>query len=483
MMRIDSARSQRISRRRFLGVLGVGAVTSSATTALLARGAVAQTVRRRRFVVSEDRFGRLFPQLDPFFRDNTPRLRAALEDIGRRDGMLDARDELGDGGKAAAIALIVNPSLSTNNPNNAEQTAGSTFVGQFLDHDMTFDLTSRLAVVAEPTESPNERTPALDLDSVYGGGPNHDPSLYVSVPRGSRERPTKLRIESGGLFEDLPRMADGTAIVADPRNDENMMIAGLQAAVILFHNHAVDLIARDRRLSSEEIFERARQLTTWHYQWMIVHEFLPAFVGQALVTDIVRNGRQYYRPDVGYIPVEFQGAAYRFGHSMVRPSYRANLAGEQDGSPFFGMIFDPAGEGQTDPIDLRGGARARRRFIGWQTDVLRLRFAFHGPRYRQPRGETEQAHRHHDLDTVTTIADSGHRRRRHRRRRLPAIAEPAPSHHLGDSVRPEHRPPHAGARAHRGQRRGAATAAQLWSRSRGVDAALALRPARGARAR
>jgi hypothetical protein len=31
------------------------------------------------------------------------------------------------------------------------------------------------------------------------------------------------------------------------------------------------------------------------------------------------------------------------------------------------MVFDPAGEGQADPVDLRGGARAPRRFIGWQT--------------------------------------------------------------------------------------------------------------------
>jgi hypothetical protein len=54
------------------------------------------------------------------------------------------------------------------------------------------------------------------------------------------------------------------------------------------------------------------------------------------------------------------------GHSMVRPSYRANLAGDS-GQPFFGFIFDPSQEGSADPDDLRGGARAARRFIGWQT--------------------------------------------------------------------------------------------------------------------
>ena len=384
--------SDRLTRRTFLGALGIGAMASSASGFLAPGSAIAQRHRSRpaRFVIREDRFGRMFPDLDPFFRENSSRLRAAMQDIGKVDGILDARDELGDGGEAAAIALIADPNLSLNNPNNPAQTAGSTFIGQFLDHDVTFDLTSRLAVVTEPTASPNERTPSYDLDSVYGGGPLADPELYVPVPRGSRARPTKLRIESGGLFEDLPRNRDGSAIIADPRNDENLMIAGLQAAFILFHNKCVDLVDRDRRLSSEEVFEKARQLTTWHYQWMIVHEFLPAFIGQAMVNDILRNGRRFYRPEVGFIPVEFQGAAYRFGHTMVRPSYRANLAGDNDGSAFFGMIFDPSGEGQADPVDLRGGARARRRFIGWQT------FFDFGPTFTDP-GSTNPAIRPNKL--------------------------------------------------------------------------------------
>jgi hypothetical protein len=376
-----------IDRRQFLGTVAAGVVASGLSATPFAREASAQ---QSRFVIREDRFGRMFPQLDPFFRENSARLRAAMQDIGKLGGILDARDELGDGGRDAAIALIVDPALSANNPNNPAQTAGSTFIGQFLDHDMTFDLTSRLAVRAIPEESPNERTPGLDLDSVYGGGPLMDPELYVPVPTGSRARPTKLRIGSGGLFEDLPRRADRSAVIADPRNDENLMIAGLQAAFIKFHNHAVDLYAGDRWLSSEEVFEKARQLTTWHYQWMIVHEFLPAFIGQSMVNDILRNGRRFYRPEDSFIPVEFQGAAYRFGHSMVRPSYRANLAGDVNNTAFFGMIFDPSGEGEADPVDLRGGARARRRFIGWQT------FFDFGPRFTDP-GSTNPAIRPNKL--------------------------------------------------------------------------------------
>ena len=355
-----------ITRRHFLRAIGGGAIASAAPGALLLATAHAQ-VRPRRFVIREDRFGRMFPELPPFFDAPSPRLLAVLREMGAPGGLMDARDALDHG----PVALIVDPALSANNPNNGAHTAGTTFMGQFLDHDMTFDLTSRLGTPAEPTDSPNARTPALDLDSLYGGGPLGDPELYVPVARGSREQPTKLRIESGGLYEDLPRLRDGSANIAEPRNDENLIIAGLQAAFILFHNRVVDLVARDRRESSDEVFRRARQLTTWHYQWMIVHEFLPQFVGQAMVDEIMRTGRKFYRPEIGFMPVEFQGAAYRFGHTLVRPSYRANLAGDVDAggqpAPFFGMIFDPAAEGQTDPIDLRGGARARRRFVGWQT--------------------------------------------------------------------------------------------------------------------
>ncbi len=110
-----------------------------------------------------------------------------------------------------------------------------------------------------------------------------------------------------------------------------------------------------------------------HWQWIVVNEFLPQIVGQPLVNGILSTGRRWYRFHHPSMPVEFQTGAYRFEHSMIRPSYRANLQGNPGGNPatgapaFFGFIFDPAGEGQPNPIDLRGGARARRRFIGWQT--------------------------------------------------------------------------------------------------------------------
>jgi hypothetical protein len=362
--KLDVARSGdgstgRVTRRRFLRgaggtALGAGALAAAGPHGgLLADAAGAQTASSQPL---PSNFGRMFPNLAPFAQPSDA-LRTALIDIGKPGGILDAKDNLA----AGPIQLIVDPALNLVNRNNDTHTAGTTFFGQFLDHDLTFDAGSTLGVPTEPTQSRNTRTPVLDLDSLYGGGPLSSPQLYEDGDHG------KLRIESGGQFEDLPRDANGRAILGDPRNDENLIISGLHAAFILFHNKVLDTVRAEHHTVPGLDYLEARLRVTRHYQWIIVKEFLPQILGQAIVDDILRNGRRFYRPPLfSYMPVEFQGAAYRFGHSMIRPSYRANLAGD-NGQPFFGMIFDPAGEGQADPIDLRGGSRAARRFIGWGT--------------------------------------------------------------------------------------------------------------------
>ncbi len=198
---------------------------------------------------------------------------------------------------------------------------------------------------------------------MYARGPGGNPELFDAAD------PIKFRMESGGQFEDVPRNPSyNAAIIGDPRNDENMMISGLNAAFLLFHNRAVDFVrSQNPSIPDNDAYFQAHRLTVWHYQWMILHEFLPHIVPQAVIDDVLTNGRRFYDPlhNEAFIPVEFQ-IVYRFGHSMVRPSYRANLHGD-NGQPFFGLVFDPAEQGTVDPVDLRGFARAPRRFIGWQT--------------------------------------------------------------------------------------------------------------------
>src|SRR5213595_2292174 len=172
----------------------------------------------------QGRFGRLFPTLPPFAAD-TPLVRDALLELGAKGGPMDPADDLSD-----PITLITDPAKSANNPDNPAITAGFTFLGQFLDHDMTFDPTSSLARRQDPESIRNFRIPALDLDSVYGGGPGVSPHLYDHTVDGGR---TTMLVEEitgspaktvdGHARFDLPRNSQNVALIADPRNDENLM--------------------------------------------------------------------------------------------------------------------------------------------------------------------------------------------------------------------------------------------------------------------
>ncbi len=399
------------SRRQFLkgvGATGAGLVAGSvgragtAPAAVGARSPLSPGGYARRnggAPASSVDFGRMFPNLPPFAEANDT-VRAALIEVGQQGGILDGQDDLAAGPKA----LIVDPTVNGNptatnlygtNPDNPTMTAGSTFVGQFIDHDITFDQTSQLGVPANPLISPNTRTPALDLDSVFGGGPGLRPDLYVDNPDGSVG--PQLKIGSGGVHEDIPRVPNGdgtfTALVGDPRSDETVIVAGMHCAHILFYNRVLDELSehdlgqfpaarvyREDRASNYVAFLLARQVTLWHYQWLLVNEHLPQIAGQQMVNDVLRRGNRFYNPPPGdaFMPIEFGAAAYRFGHSMVRPSYRANFtSGTGDSTsptadPFFALVFDKNEPDFSDPVnydrdDLLGGFPAPRRYVGWQT--------------------------------------------------------------------------------------------------------------------
>ncbi|HEX6328206.1 MAG TPA: heme peroxidase family protein, partial [Jiangellaceae bacterium] len=201
--------------------------------------------------------------------------------------------------------------------------------------DVTLDTTPLDQQLADPDARVNFRTPRYDLDSVYGRGPVSDPAFYDPAD------PAKLllRPNINGVL-DVPRDSNGRAIIPDPRNDENLIIVQFHKAVVQFHNKLVDLL-RAQGMREEWVFEAARRLARWHYQWAVIHDFLPRFVGDELVGN---NGTvykevtgkppvitlKYYKPTNKdgrpFMPVEFAVAAYRFGHSIIRPKYIINDA-------------------------------------------------------------------------------------------------------------------------------------------------------------
>ncbi len=281
----------------------------------------------------QGRFGRLFPRL-PARPAGTP----TPEDLGKAGGPMDA-----------AAAHRDNPRIP----------AAMTYLGQFLDHDITLDATSSLEQQNDPQALENFRTPAFELDSVYGGGPATMPFLYDAT------RPGKFLLgpdpATPGQDFDLPRNAQGTALIGDPRNDENLIVAQTHLAFLKFHNVMMDQAsAISDGFTDNGTFEKAQRLTRWHYQWMILNEFLPLTVGQATVDDILKNGRKFYKwKKYPFIPVEFSVAAYRFGHSQVQPGYLVNAT--------FGAALFPPAPGTAGPrADLRGGPIDAQHKVNWK---------------------------------------------------------------------------------------------------------------------
>jgi hypothetical protein len=73
------------------------------------------------------------------------------------------------------------------------------------------------------------------------------------------------------------------------------------------------------------VFAVAARELRWHYQWIVLDEFLPSLVGRPLVEEVLTNGPQWFRPDGDvFIPLEFADAAYRYGHCQIRQQYQLN---------------------------------------------------------------------------------------------------------------------------------------------------------------
>lgn len=244
--------------------------------------------------------------------------------------------------------------------------AGYTYFGQFVDHDITLDVSSTIDAGQDAEKVTNMRTPALDLDSVYGRGPALDPYLY-RFPSGPGTPPTAVKMQLGRNRDfgpggprdaasavvvptnfDVPRVLNGTntsvtepdstftAIIGDPRNDENVIVSQLHHAMLKFHNRVVDLLIT--AAFPGDIFAEAKKIVTHHYQWCVVHDFLPRICGATAVNAAIGT----VSAPIGSafrMPVEFAVAAYRFGHSMIRDGYILNSSLPPTASTLQG-IFD-----------------------------------------------------------------------------------------------------------------------------------------------
>ena len=219
--------------------------------------------------------------------------------------------------------------------------AGYTYLGQFIDHDLTRDVTpGPLDQDKRVVDLLQERSPSLDLDSLYGKGPSdaNDAKFYsgAHLKTGSTTPvPGDAVTQKAQKGFDLPRTGTGPtkrakrrALIPDVRNDENLAVAQTHLAFIRFHNRVVDKLAADG-VPPAQRFARAREFVVKHYQWMIQTDFLPRLVDKAIVESVFTKGRKIFEvsPPPGSfptMPVEFSVAAYRLGHSMVRDAYNWN---------------------------------------------------------------------------------------------------------------------------------------------------------------
>jgi hypothetical protein len=240
-------------------------------------------------------YGRLFPDLPSFSAEQE-----LLFALGRAGGLCDCGNETDEPGSLGSVA------------------AGWPFFGQFVAHDITADRSAPQAH-ADPSQLRNARSPRLNLEGLYGDGPVGHPFLF------RRDDPAKLL--TGPLGRDLLRNGEGTAIIGDPRNDSHVVVSQMHLAFVHAHNAFVDR-ARASGEPEDQVFAAAARELVWHYQTVVLREFLPSLIGAELTGLIMRGDRRYYRPrDQAFIPLEFADAAYRYGHSQIRHAYQLNSAG------------------------------------------------------------------------------------------------------------------------------------------------------------
>jgi hypothetical protein len=255
--------------------------------------------------------------------------------------------------------------------------AGYTYLGQFVDHDLTFDKTGvMLGEGVSPAELLQARSPSLDLDSLYGAGPTDPASARFYAPDGRHFKLGRTSAIEGippKQGHDLPRGAGRTvvakrkAIIPDPRNDENLAVAQTHLAFMRFHNRVLDTLPSS--VPQGQRFARAREIVTKHYQWMVRTDYLPRICAPGIVNNVFSSGRKVFEvgaapTDVPTMPIEFSVAAFRLGHSMIRETYNWNRVFDDGFGDLF-LLFEFSGGSGT-----LGGSRVLP--SNWIADFRRL---------------------------------------------------------------------------------------------------------------
>lgn len=318
-------------------------------------------------------FGRLFPNLPGWKPPGVPEANLAAHFLNI------ANADMVEVPGASPSSLLPVPT-GVPQPFDSDIASGYVYFGQFVDHDITFDPASSLMRANDPAGLLNHRTPRLDLDSLYGRGIADSPFLY---DRGSSAGAKTFLLGTlpglaGGarpILPELPRNAQQTALIGDPRNDENAIVAQVHLAFLLAHN---TLVGRAVAAGMNEPFEAARRTLRWLYQWIVWHDYLAQIIDPAIhAAALVRkpnpaggfaweNGLRdvFHWKNQPFMPVEFSAAAYRFGHSMVRNGYQTNDPVRGFGN--FAVLFDNSVGAPVPPDDLRGGrALDLRNYLQW----------------------------------------------------------------------------------------------------------------------
>jgi hypothetical protein len=271
-------------------------------------------------------------------------VQSSLLKFGR---LLDRRPELKGDEDEAMVRKLTELGECMNDPKTCGQQpvqmpdddsdipAGYTYLGQFIAHEITFDNTNE---TLKPGIDPiNLRTPQIDLDSLYGGpnGPRDRRYSKLYEPDGVRLRVGKtshVTPPNDEFCYDLPRDADckenpKKAIIADPRNDENLPVAQTHVAFIRFHNRVVERLKVDGHYD-DDLFECARGQVVRHFQWIIIHDYLPKLVDENVRQSVLGGTYKLFKldePGGPTMPLEFSAAAFRIGHTMVRAAYNWNI--------------------------------------------------------------------------------------------------------------------------------------------------------------